>query len=77
MLEFPQKDKTPPSFLGNSALAFSQLFELLRLGLIAVVFPVFIFALLAVTKLVPMPNIFGLELYRYDLIFSPACLFSG
>ena len=74
MLEFPQKDKTPPSFLGNSALAFSQLFELLRLGLIAVVFPVFIFALLAVTKLVPMPNIFGLELYRYDLIFF-ACVF--
>jgi uncharacterized membrane protein YoaT (DUF817 family) len=73
MLEFPQKDNIPPSFLGNFAQAFLQLFELLRLGLIAVVFPVSIFALLAVTKLVQMPNIFGV-LHRYDLIFF-ACVF--
>jgi uncharacterized membrane protein YoaT (DUF817 family) len=73
MLEFPQKDKIPPSFLGNFAQAWLQLLELLRLGLIAVVFPVSIFALLAVTKLIPMPNIFGV-LYRYDLIFF-ACVF--
>jgi uncharacterized membrane protein YoaT (DUF817 family) len=64
---------SPPSFFKESKLAFSQLLELLRLGLIAVVFPVLIFGLLAVTKLIAMPNIFGFQIYRYDVILL-ACL---
>jgi uncharacterized membrane protein YoaT (DUF817 family) len=75
MLELPQQnpERTPPSFFSNSREAFAQLFELSRLGLIAVVFPVLIFALLALTKLIPMPNIFGFQIYRYDVILF-ACL---
>ncbi len=64
---------SPTTFLKVSISAFSQLLELLRLGLIAVVFPVLIFGLLAVTKLIPMPNIFGVQIYRYDVILF-ACL---
>jgi uncharacterized membrane protein YoaT (DUF817 family) len=62
-----------PSFLKDSKFAVSQLLELLRLGLIAVIFPVLIFALLALTKSIAMPNIFGLQIYRYDAILL-ACL---
>jgi uncharacterized membrane protein YoaT (DUF817 family) len=64
---------SPPSFFKESRSAFAQLLELLRLGLLAVVFPVLIFGLLAATKLIPMPNIFGFQIYRYDLILL-ACL---
>ncbi len=64
---------SPPSFLTDSKSAFAQLLELLRLGLLAVVFPVLIFGLLAVTKLIPMPNFFGVQVYRYDVILL-ACL---
>jgi uncharacterized membrane protein YoaT (DUF817 family) len=74
MLELPQNtERTPPSFFGDFWQALAQLLELLRLGLIAVVFPVLIFGLLALTKLIPMPNLFGFQVYRYDLIFL-ACV---
>jgi uncharacterized membrane protein YoaT (DUF817 family) len=61
------------TFLKDSKSALSQWLELLRLGLLAVVFPVLIFGLLAITKLIPMPNIFGVQIYRYDVILF-ACL---
>ena len=64
---------SPTTFLKESKSAFAQLFELLRLGLLAVVFPVLIFGLLAVTKLIAMPNVFGFQIYRYDAILF-ACL---
>ncbi len=64
---------SPSNFLKDSKFAAAQLFELLRLGLLAVVFPVLIFGLLALTKLMPMPNIFGVQIYRYDVILF-ACL---
>jgi uncharacterized membrane protein YoaT (DUF817 family) len=74
MLELPQETKkTPPSFFKDSSLAFSQLFELLRLGSLAVVFPVLIFGLLAATKLLHGPQVLGIPIYRYDLIFF-ACV---
>lgn len=57
----------------QSNSVFLQFLELLRLGLIAVVFPILIFVLLAVTKLIAMPNIFGFQIYRYDVILF-ACL---
>jgi hypothetical protein len=50
-----QVPDSPPSFFRDSKSAASQLLELLRLGLLAVVFPVLIFGLLAVTKLISMP----------------------
>jgi uncharacterized membrane protein YoaT (DUF817 family) len=68
-----QVSSSVPSFFRESKIAFSQLLELLRLALIAVVFPVLIFGLLALTKLIAMPNIFGVQVYRYDLILF-ACL---
>jgi uncharacterized membrane protein YoaT (DUF817 family) len=61
------------TFLKDSKSALAQLLELLRLGLLAVVFPVLIFGLLALTKLIPMPNILGVQIYRYDVILF-ACL---
>ncbi len=68
-----QVNGSPSNFFSDSKSAFVQLLELLRLGLIAVIFPVFIFGLLALTKLVAMPNIFGFQIYRYDVILF-ACL---
>ncbi len=61
------------NYFKDFKFAFSQLLELLRLGLLAVVFPVLIFGLLALTKLVAMPNIFGVQIHRYDVILF-ACL---
>jgi uncharacterized membrane protein YoaT (DUF817 family) len=69
-MQFPG---SPSKFFNESKSAISQLLELLRLGLIAVVFPILIFGLLAVTKLIPMPNILGVQIYRYDVILF-ACL---
>jgi uncharacterized membrane protein YoaT (DUF817 family) len=69
-MQFPGSSS---KFFNESKSAVSQLLELLRLGLIAVVFPILIFGLLAVTKLIPMPNILGVQIYRYDVILF-ACL---